>query len=892
MSAVAACLRLARRDALRAKGRSLLVIAMIAVPVMGVTTAEVLARTAQLDPEEALTRDIGAAQARLDAPLDGVPLLQRPDGSSVATLPTQGESTPAAAAPTPADLAALLPGSGRTLVDQRGTVTLRTAAGLAAAEARVLDYTDPLAAGLVIQRDGRAPVRDDEVAVTPRLLERAGLRLGGPLQLDGSDRVLTVVGTAVEPDATDSGEVFARPGAGLLAGDGAGTGGVVSTLLVGGPPVGWPEVVALNARGARVVSRAVVLDPPPRSAVPYYTELSGLESPVSPTVVTAGVLVAGMALLEVVLLAGPAFAVGTRRQRRQLALLAATGGQARHVAGVVLAGGLVLGLMGAVSGVLAGVALAAATRPALERLTDRLTGHFQVRPGEVALIAVVGLLTGVAAAVLPARAAARQDVVAVLAGRRGQAGGSRRTPVVAVVTFAVGLAIAAWGGYVRRDSLVILVGSALAELGVVGMTAPLVGFAARVGGRLPLLPRLALRDAARNRGRSAPAVAAILAAVSGSVAVSTYVASTDANREASYAESQWLPVGAAYLPAEETPAAVLPVAARALAAALPTSSSLVLSSVGARCTPATTCVQVSLVLPVAGQCPAWSAGRPLTPAERRDPRCTPPAGGGLAGTAVGGPEVLRTLAGEVPAGAAETLAAGGVVVFDPRYLHDGQVTLDISRGTGDDNAQQVVVPAVSVPRDYVPGPVLLSPALVTRLDLNASPAGVYARTTRLPTDAEEQAAQAAVADLGSRQQLVVERGFQSRLGAAALALLIGTAVVALGAAWVATGLAVADSRPDLATLAAVGASPRLRRGLAMAQSAVVAVLGSVLGLVVGLVPVSALLVARQVADPLGGAPFVLPWRTLAIILLGLPALAAVAAGAVTRSAPPLTRRLT
>ena len=40
-------------------------------------------------------------------------------------------------------------------------------------------------------------------------------------------------------------------------------------------------------------------------------------------------LIVAMALLEVVLLAGPAFAVGARRQARTLALMAASGGTPR-----------------------------------------------------------------------------------------------------------------------------------------------------------------------------------------------------------------------------------------------------------------------------------------------------------------------------------------------------------------------------------------------------------------------------------------------------------------------------------------------------------------------------------------------------------------------------------
>ena len=41
-------LRIARRDALRARGRSLLVTAMIALPVLGMTAIDVTARSAQL----------------------------------------------------------------------------------------------------------------------------------------------------------------------------------------------------------------------------------------------------------------------------------------------------------------------------------------------------------------------------------------------------------------------------------------------------------------------------------------------------------------------------------------------------------------------------------------------------------------------------------------------------------------------------------------------------------------------------------------------------------------------------------------------------------------------------------------------------------------------------
>lgn len=66
------------------------------------------------------------------------------------------------------------------------------------------------------------------------------------------------------------------------------------------------------------------------------------------TLATAGLvaLIVGLGLLEVVLLAGAAFAVAARRQVRDLGLVASNGGTARHVRRIVLAQGLLLGVRG------------------------------------------------------------------------------------------------------------------------------------------------------------------------------------------------------------------------------------------------------------------------------------------------------------------------------------------------------------------------------------------------------------------------------------------------------------------------------------------------------------------------------------------------------------------
>jgi len=58
-------LRVARRDAARARGRSLLVVVMIALPVLAVTAAVVAQRTSDVSTVESLDRHLGAAQARV-----------------------------------------------------------------------------------------------------------------------------------------------------------------------------------------------------------------------------------------------------------------------------------------------------------------------------------------------------------------------------------------------------------------------------------------------------------------------------------------------------------------------------------------------------------------------------------------------------------------------------------------------------------------------------------------------------------------------------------------------------------------------------------------------------------------------------------------------------------
>lgn len=86
-----AALRIAGRDARRTPGRTLLVVVMLAVPVLGASAADVTLRSSQLSPEQQLDRTLGQADAELRYPRFG-PVLQGPDPDDVAVdrTPVEG----------------------------------------------------------------------------------------------------------------------------------------------------------------------------------------------------------------------------------------------------------------------------------------------------------------------------------------------------------------------------------------------------------------------------------------------------------------------------------------------------------------------------------------------------------------------------------------------------------------------------------------------------------------------------------------------------------------------------------------------------------------------------------------------------------------------------------
>jgi putative ABC transport system permease protein len=257
-------LRVARREAQRAKGRSLLVVAMIMLPVAALAFAAVYRDTFTLTADERAERLMGTAQAVLARPFDD-PVHQDPTDLDAFGPPGALPPTAEPAPPTAKELLALLPPGSRVVRDQTGPLQVRTAAGTGTVGARMLDATDPLAHGIFRQLTGRAPATRDEAALTPAAVRRLGANVGGSVRLADGGRTFRVVGTVEDPTDLQATTVVLRTGAlppAALAESPAEGPRELRWLAATPGPLTWSQVKQLNAHGVVAVSRHVLAHPP------------------------------------------------------------------------------------------------------------------------------------------------------------------------------------------------------------------------------------------------------------------------------------------------------------------------------------------------------------------------------------------------------------------------------------------------------------------------------------------------------------------------------------------------------------------------------------------------------------------------------------------------------
>ncbi|WP_344211099.1 FtsX-like permease family protein, partial [Kribbella sancticallisti] len=523
-------LRIARRTARRAKGRTLLVAALIGVPVLAASWIGLI-NVAGSPTGEALARTtVGQADAQLMvSPYTKLVLQDRPSPNSGEPYPPEGVTASRDAYkidPKPF----LPPGSSTArALRELGAAELRGPQANTSARLMVGDGQNQLLEGTFKFDSGRMPGKADEVALSPALANYLQLLDGDTLKagstvLTADDRKLTVVGLARTLHAPDSRALFTTPDSPLIQPEQ--DAGVY--YLVDLPDSANPDALtdSLVQQGMSLMPRANIIDPPP-------TVYGGGQDAGATAVMT---LVVGFGILEIVLLAGTAFAVGARRQTRELGLVTATGGTPRDVRRIVLLQGFFAGLLGAGGGLVLAIVLMIVGKPLWEKMLQTIIVGLQIPWRTLLVIAALGLLAGVAAAVVPAISAGRQTPMAALAGRFTVTAGAVpiRRPALIMALAGVALTIigSAWmstvleaakkaaGAEQGRTTVtptgpiaLVLLGITAAIIGLVWMLPGLVAKTAGVAKVFPLSGRLALRDAARHRHRTGPATAAIMMAV-------------------------------------------------------------------------------------------------------------------------------------------------------------------------------------------------------------------------------------------------------------------------------------------------------------------------------------------------------------------------------------------
>ena len=917
-------LRMARRDVRRNRGRSALVVVMVAVPTLLLSALVTVAATSEVSGTELIGPRMGSGTAFVEGP--------SPTRISQFAAPEQGMtsgSEPSRAVPgfdaeaghfANADAVSQLVGAP---VVPMSTVLARTSVEgrRVSLDLTALDGRRGLGEKLRLV-SGRWPQGDREVLVTAYGMSR-GLPDGGPLTVtvEGEDYSLDIVGVA-EAHGSWGGDglVISQP---LV--EAAGPGG---WIVMGDDPVTWDEVLALNEYGFQVTSAAVLRDPP--SEAELAAELRegwSNESSQLRLMVTLGAV---MLLVVTALLVGPAFAVSAARQRRTLALAASNGASTAVLRRTVLAQALVLGTASALVGVALGVAAARALVGWTRRDGLGIDGPFDIRWELLAALALCATVSTLVAALAPARRLGRLDIVGVMRGQSVSPRPSTLLFVGGLVLAAVG-SVAIFAGIDAGRSTVfglgaeylVTIGAVLLILGALFLVPVLLMLVGRAGTWLPASLRMAARDLARHRSRSAPSVAAVLAAVAGLTFGLTGLASDTAQTEREYLPQtitgEVLVSGGIDLDLEAVRAAA--------PAGLVASEALTVDTgdpflQGAQ-QPPTEPYRMTFLNLVPEGCTAertvqddeWA---PVSQAEAdAGPPCMVAGTNGLNGASVvllPADEIVRRLqledaeARAVRQGAAVVrgaAAGGGQTVRLARgtYAIDPTATTVVSPDIVVD--QEDTVPVVAVPQGRASSARMLGASLLLATDTPTTRGLATVPTSFSLRDPSGAAVSSDVADriqqtLGDEVYVSVEKGFE-RDDRLVVAILLGVfALIVLVITLTSTALTLAEQQTDQATLAALGATRGTRRVMAAAQAFLLAAVGCLLGVAVGLVP--GIAISRPLTsngyDPLTGAPtaegsiLVLPWQSLLVVGLLVPLVAAAIAAAGIRRAPQITRRAT
>lgn len=914
-------LRLAWRQVRRTKGASALVVLLVALPVMGLSAGAAFQASRTPTPDESVTLRLGTAASMLVAvPMRGQGLTQAIDDpgawSSVGSEAPRPDATPPAP---PTSVSPLVPRDAHVIPTRSGAVRIATRAGIAWFPRTAGNVWDPALEGAFDVVSGSIPHSDTEAMATPSLLTRLGAAVGDTITLpdsgpSGAPVTLRVTGTLRIADVSRTGEDVLFTTLKALPDASTASLAPMSWYIADWQPR-YADYSTLNAQGYGVYARDVVRHPP-AGAYTVRSMSTGEQRWVSYAI---GAVAAAASGFLVTLLAGAAFAVSARRQQRSLAVAASVGAARGDLFRIVVLQGLTLGLVGGIIGVVLGTAGVFAVLTVMDPGVQGLFwSHFALRlPWDMAIaIVVFAALIGTLSAFVPARAATRGDVLGALRGARRPAVLRKRMPVIGLGILAFGGAVGVVGGVIaaanslraatlttpdaqidtlRIVSLWMMIGGPILLLiGVIFSGHAVLRAVSRVLSPLGLAPRLAARDAAANPTRTVPAFTAITA----SVFIATFVLSSMALTAGASARGYFwsAPIGSVtatfVASAVHEDAAAYDEGAKAARHLLegtdPTSMHTLSFPQPAPMDPDTRALVDD---------PTLLNYRPAVPGQ-----CD---GCYLGGLTIADPEAANIVFGKrLSAEDQQALRDGAILISGkditnsnptakrPDTLRiDGFRAAAMGGGAGSDAPKPEV--SFELPVVISAGPpsrygAIITPETAIAHGIRFAPTALVA-TYDTPPGADVMDKLRADAQTASGPQLSID--VEQEAGPAPMApwlgLVAGVAgLIVLGAAAISLGLSRFERRADDATLSAVGGNQVLRRGVNAWQAVIIAGLGSVIGVLGGLLPSWSMAQSSPGYFQAGDLPVL--WH--ALLALGLPVLVAVCAWLVRPRTPDLTHR--
>lgn len=819
--------------------------------------------------------------------------------------------------PAPDDPSAVVP-AGSTVHELRefGSIFVETTTGIGRVGVTAGPAWDPAFAGRFAGLDGAAPQGADEAMVSPGLLTRIGAEIGDQVRLVDSGRAFTIAGTMRRADADPSTpELFVPASAAPLVE------GQRRWYVEDWQP-SLAELTDMNRAGFIALAHDLAIDPPAGARTSAYATRSADTI----AMLTIGLMVAVFAGYLVVLLAGAAFAVAARRQQRSLAVAGSVGAARGDVFRIVALQGTALGSAAGVAGVAAGAGLAWL---ALE-VTDRgaissFWGNwgYNVPWPLLVGIAVFAVVVGTLAAVAPARAASRGDILGALRGARRPTKLRARRPLWGVALMLVGLAATIAGGTTlavlnSADEVAyqgplwivaiwaVIAGPVVLQIGVILAGHWLLVAVARPLSRWGLAPRIAGRDAAASPSRVVPAFAAIAGCVFvASFALSATALTTAANtRGYSFAG----PVNSVIVSMGQNGdrhSDELVAAAEELVAPTEPADSIVVRLPGGH-----------EYDPETGQA-VDPAAKDFGVAGQPTPTC--PECGGPTALFNGqlwiveerGLEAL--LDHDLSDDDLAAFRSGAAITTTPGFTtDDGEIVVtewtvaqraeyDAAFASFDwsEGGQPDDLPEPTAVHELEARPVdlghshsaqiVISPDTADQLGVTSVPSMLVATydaplTTESLDRLTAQAEGIRIDD--STYVSVYEEDGPDPVAPWLWGILAAAAVLVVGASAVCLGLARFERRPDDATLSAVGGGPVLRRNVNAWQAAVIVGIGTVTGAAIGLIPVWGLTQSSATYFDFADTPW--PW--LAALAIALPVAVTAVAWLVPPRHPDLTRR--